>query len=63
MLSNLCICFSEMEDFEALNSQIVSCLAILKGGNPDSEEVESVPLCKKERLSVPEDDHMVCTVK
>nr|XP_025132109.1 BEN domain-containing protein 2 isoform X2 [Bubalus bubalis] len=48
----------EMEDFEALNSQIVSCLAILKGGNPDSEEVESVPLCKKERLSVPEDDHM-----
>ncbi|DAA12617.1 TPA: hypothetical protein BOS_26334 [Bos taurus] len=48
----------DMEDFEALNSQIVSCLAILKGGNPDSEEVESVPLCKKARLSIPEDDHM-----
>ncbi|XP_052518740.1 BEN domain-containing protein 2 [Budorcas taxicolor] len=48
----------DMEDFAALNSQVVSCLACLKRGNPDSEEVESMPLCKKGRLSVPEDDRM-----
>uniref|UniRef100_A0AC11EC43 Uncharacterized protein n=1 Tax=Ovis aries TaxID=9940 RepID=A0AC11EC43_SHEEP len=48
----------DMEDFAALNSQVVSCLACLKRSNPDSEEVESVPLCKKGRLSVPEDNRM-----
>ncbi|KAM7225914.1 hypothetical protein CapIbe_023891 [Capra ibex] len=48
----------DMEDFAALNSQVVSCLACLKRGNPDSEEVESMPLCKKGRLSVPEDNRM-----
>ncbi|XDB67099.1 hypothetical protein ABFV05_020715 [Capra hircus] len=48
----------DMEDFAALNSQVVSCLASLKRGNPDSEEVESMPLCKKGRLSVPEDNPM-----
>ncbi|XP_055249496.1 BEN domain-containing protein 2 [Moschus berezovskii] len=48
----------EIEDFAALNNQVVSCLASLKRGNPDSEEVESMPLCKKGRLSLPEDNCM-----
>ncbi|XP_020760527.1 BEN domain-containing protein 2 isoform X1 [Odocoileus virginianus] len=48
----------EMEDFTALNSQVVSCLASLKRGNPDSEEVESMPLYKRGRPSIPEDNCM-----
>ncbi|XP_065772179.1 BEN domain-containing protein 2 [Muntiacus reevesi] len=48
----------ETEDFAVLNSQVVSCLACLKRGSPDSEEVESVPLYKRGRPSIPEDNCM-----
>ncbi|XP_043752282.1 BEN domain-containing protein 2 isoform X1 [Cervus elaphus] len=48
----------ETEDLVVLNSQVVSCLESLKRGNPDSEEVESVPLYKRGRPSIPEDNCM-----